>query len=55
MAFFQTRSCPVIKEKPELNMGPIGGEINIAPMITGMLLVTRPHSAMRFANVKARK
>jgi hypothetical protein len=34
-------------------MGPISGEISIAPMITAVELTFRPTEAMRMANTRA--
>ena len=42
----------VPKPKPKPKMGPITGEINMAPMMTGMELTLRPTEAMTMAQAR---
>ncbi len=48
--FNNTKSCMPIAS-PIPIMGPISGEISIAPIITGILLVLSPSDAMNIANI----
>ena len=40
------------KPNPKPNMGPITGETNIAPMITGMELTFKPTEAIMMAQAR---
>ena len=42
----------VPRPKPKPKIGPITGEINMAPMMTGMELTLRPTEAMMMAQAK---
>jgi len=54
-ALRQMVRLPVINANPELRIGPMRGEISMAPMITGALLTMSPDRAMRLARLSRRK
>ena len=49
---FSRRASSVPSPKPKPRMGPITGETNMAPMMTGMELTLRPTEAMMMAQAK---
>ncbi len=55
MEFLQITLSPVTKAKPKLRIGPISGEISIAPMMTGELFISKPQRAMRLATFRTKK
>ena len=52
MAFFTNSLSCVPNPRPKPMMGPMTGEINMAPMMTGMELTFRPTEAMMMAQAK---
>lgn len=51
LCFKREKSCmPMLKPIPMI--GPMSGEMSIAPIITGILLVLSPTDAMMIANIK---
>jgi len=40
---------PMVKARPKERIGPMRGEMSMAPMTTATLLVRSPRSAMRLA------
>jgi hypothetical protein len=49
---FTKRLSSVPRPNPKPKMGPITGEINMAPMMTGMELTFKPTEAMMMAQAK---
>ncbi len=52
MAFFTNSLSSVARPRPKPKMGPITGDINMAPMMTGMELTFRPTEAMMMAQAR---
>ena len=49
---FKRRASSVPRPRPKPKMGPITGEINMAPMMTGMELTFKPNEAMMMAQTR---